>query len=180
MVPKNRAGLSTHAAPCSPLTLKKSPTDLVEIPSQRGGCCTHHQKEMYGWTFVSNGHPSHPFAVTIDPTCHAPPCVLYVRIVLLSCFSQRNCVHVIQRIVVNPRTFNTARLHSPVPILIPFQIIHSYIMKRVACNVHESKFRTHIPRHLLRIDRQFLPYVLFKRCPPPSPHLLYLCVCISR
>ena len=24
VVPKNRAGLSTHAAPCSPLTLKKS------------------------------------------------------------------------------------------------------------------------------------------------------------
>ena len=78
VVPKNLAGLSTHAAPCSPLTLPKSPTDLIEIPSRRGGCCTHHQREMYGWTFVSNGHPSHPLAVTIDPTHLTPlPCILF-------------------------------------------------------------------------------------------------------
>ena len=49
VVPKNHAGLSTHAAPSSPLTfLEKSPTDFLEI-TLKGEVvgAPHHQGE--GW-----------------------------------------------------------------------------------------------------------------------------------
>ena len=61
VVPKNHAGLSTHAAPCSPLTfLEKSPTDLIEIIVKGEVVAPHHQKEWVDGRAYQAGIKSHP------------------------------------------------------------------------------------------------------------------------
>jgi hypothetical protein len=73
VVPKNHAGLSTHAAPGSPLTfLEKSPTDLIEITIKGEFVAPHHQKERIDGHLYQAGIYTHSsFAVTIYPMAYS-------------------------------------------------------------------------------------------------------------
>ena len=71
VVPKNLAGLSTHAAPGSPLTfLLKSPTDLVEISIKGEVVAPTTPKGPADGRSYQAGIHSRSLAVTIDPTSH--------------------------------------------------------------------------------------------------------------
>ena len=148
VVPKNRAGLSTHAAPGSPLTFIQKVAHRSPWRSSSKGRLSHPTtKGKTGWwSRVSSGHRFPSLAITIDPTYNALFAITPTvpRTVLLP-FETPNYRR------INEPSFVSFRMQLPakpprLSLLVHLhQIPQLNIMKSISCNVYETKFCPHIP-----------------------------------